>query len=61
MVLGVLRSFWPSAAVPSLLLDGTRSGDKMVMHKIVNFFMCDLPLYRWWMTPLVLSEILIMV
>ena len=28
---------------------------------IVNFFMCDLPLYSWWMTPLVLSEILIMV
>lgn len=30
------------------------------MRRLIRFFMCDLPLYRWWMVPLVLYEILIL-
>lgn len=30
------------------------------MRRLVLFLMFDLPLYRWWMVPVVLSEILIL-
>lgn len=30
------------------------------MRKLIHFFMCDFPLYRRWMVPVVLSEILIL-
>lgn len=30
------------------------------MRRLVRFFMCNLQIYRWWMVPVVLSEILIL-